>query len=203
MINVKIYALVVSVLTTVVAVMPLKAAFAVVHDVPVIGLHLECDTGEADCEEYPEGFGKIVVRKKPDVVLSPSTVLEFYFTPGESGRDVASITLTVSEAEKLKALTSANRQKRIAIVIGGKVTSAPVIQSEISDRMQITFGMEGSEVAFKEVPWALEMAKRKKSSGELQNLIKVVSYVLIALILLGGSVYVAFVRGRKENGDVA
>jgi hypothetical protein len=199
MTNFKVSAIGISIFVAAFVVTPLTVAFAA--EAPVIGLHLECAAGEADCQEYPDGFDKIIVRKKPDVVLSPETLLEFYFTPGESGRDVASLTLTASEAEKLKVLTTANRHKRLAIVIGGKVSSAPVIQSAISDRMQITFGQEGPDQAFKDVPWALEMAKKTKSSNEVQNLTEVVSYLLIALILIGGSVYVAFIRGRKQSEE--
>ena len=166
---------------------------------PIIGLHLECSAGETECQEHQDGYEKILIHQKPDVILSPETVLDFYYTPGEMGRDVAGVRLSASEGEKLKVLTTANRQKRLAIVVAGKVMSSPVIQSAISDRMQISFGANSPDEAFKDVPWAIEMAKKAKSSEETKNLVKIISYLLIALALIGGSVYVAFFRGRKQS----
>lgn len=67
--------------------------------------------------------------------------------------------------------------------------------------MQIPIGQDGPEKTFKAVPWALEMAHKTKTSNDRQNLMKIVSYLIIALGLIGGSIYVAFIRGRKRNKE--
>ncbi len=57
---------------------------------------------------------------------------------GQFGSPEVSFTLTPEGAKAFSQLTRSNIGRRLAIVLDGKVKSAPVIQSEISDQGQIT-----------------------------------------------------------------
>ncbi len=61
-----------------------------------------------------------------------------YVDYGQFGEPEVSFTLTPEGARVFSKLTGGNIGRRLAIVLDGKVKSAPVIQSEISDRGQIT-----------------------------------------------------------------
>ena len=65
---------------------------------------------------------------------------------GEMGAWEASFTLSQEAAARFEKFTSANINKRAAILIDGKVLSAPVIQSRISDQGRI-MGLGGQQEA--------------------------------------------------------
>ena len=65
---------------------------------------------------------------------------------GEMGQWEASFTLSQEAAARFEKFTSANINKRAAIVIDGKVLSAPTIQSRISDQGRI-MGLGGQQEA--------------------------------------------------------
>jgi preprotein translocase subunit SecD len=64
-------------------------------------------------------------------------------TRDENGRPAVSFDLTAAGAEKFGKLTEENIHKLLAIVLDGKVMSAPSINSRITDRGQITGGGAG------------------------------------------------------------
>ncbi len=57
---------------------------------------------------------------------------------GDNGQPDVNFTLTRDGAARFSRITAANIQKRLAIVLDNRVVSAPVIQSQISDRGEIT-----------------------------------------------------------------
>lgn len=58
----------------------------------------------------------------------------------QSGEPVVSFAMNAEGARRMQELTSANLQKRMAIVLDGEVESAPVIRGRIGARGQITLG---------------------------------------------------------------
>jgi preprotein translocase subunit SecD len=53
-------------------------------------------------------------------------------------KPVIDILFTDAGAKKMKALTAKHRDKPLAIIVNGKVLSAPVVKTAIGDRAQIT-----------------------------------------------------------------
>ena len=66
---------------------------------------------------------------------------------GQFGAPEVSFTLTSEGSKVFSKLTAANIGRRLAIVLDGKVKSAPVIQSEISDQGRITGSFTPQEAA--------------------------------------------------------
>lgn len=66
---------------------------------------------------------------------------------GEIGEPTIGFSFTPEGAQKFKALTGANLKRQLAIVLDNRVQSAPVIQSEISDRGVITGNFDPQEAA--------------------------------------------------------
>jgi preprotein translocase subunit SecD len=58
----------------------------------------------------------------------------------EMGRSEVSFTMTPQGADKMGRLTGENVGRKMAIVLDEKITSAPIIQSQITDRGRITLG---------------------------------------------------------------
>ncbi len=71
-------------------------------------------------------------------VLTGSILSDAYVEPGEMGLPDVSFRLNREGAKVFSQLTGANVGRRLAIVLDGKVQSAPVIQSRISDAGRIT-----------------------------------------------------------------
>ena len=70
--------------------------------------------------------------------LTGSILSDAYVDAGELGLPVVSFRMTKDGAKAFGRLTGANIGKRLAIVLDGKVQSAPTIQSRITDAGQIT-----------------------------------------------------------------
>ena len=70
--------------------------------------------------------------------LTGSILSDAFVEPGELGLPEVSFQLNRDGARQFSRLTGANIGRRLAIVLDGKVQSAPVIQSRISDAGRIT-----------------------------------------------------------------
>ena len=66
-----------------------------------------------------------------------------YVTRDENGRPAVSFSLTAEGAQRFSRLTEANVGKLLAIVLDGRIVSAPQIHSRIADSGQITGGPTG------------------------------------------------------------
>lgn len=77
-----------------------------------------------------------LLEKKTE--LTGAGLANAYVDYGQFGAPEISFTLTPEGAKIFSQLTRANIGRRLAIVLDGKVKSAPTIQSEISDQGQIT-----------------------------------------------------------------
>jgi SecD/SecF fusion protein len=70
--------------------------------------------------------------------LTGGILADAYVEPGEFGLPEVSFRMTKEGAKSFGRLTGANVGKRLAIVLDGKVQSAPVVQSRITDAGRIT-----------------------------------------------------------------
>jgi len=73
-----------------------------------------------------------------EVSLDGSQIEKVSFYKDANGNPSVGITLTEDGAKALEATTSRNRNKRLAIVLNGKVVSAPTIRATIRKEAQIT-----------------------------------------------------------------
>jgi preprotein translocase subunit SecD len=64
----------------------------------------------------------------------------------DNNNPLIEIEFTKDGAKKIAALSEAQQNKRIAIVIDGKVVSAPLVRAKIGSRAQITGKFEKQEV---------------------------------------------------------
>ena len=70
--------------------------------------------------------------------LTGAILADAWVEPGELGLPEVSFRMNTEGAKKFGRLTGANINRRLAIVLDGKVQSAPVIQSRITDAGRIT-----------------------------------------------------------------
>ena len=106
-------------------------------------------------EEQP-GTGLTAVRTgdypptlyvHPEVTLSNSDIRGATADRDEFGLPAVSLELAESGAKKLRAVTSANRHKRLAILVDGKVLVAPVIEGPVKEaRVHLTGALEDADV---------------------------------------------------------
>lgn len=73
-----------------------------------------------------------------EVALNGGDIEKVSFYKDRNGDPSIGLTLSEDGAEAMITTTSQNRGKKLAILLGGKVVSAPVIQSAISKEVQIT-----------------------------------------------------------------
>ena len=99
-----------------------------------------------DTEILPsrEGDEWFLLDKVP--VVSGSDLKTAYTSQDEFGRPAVGFEIKSEKAGKFGDFTYRNIGKRLAIVLEGKVVSAPVIRSRISDRGQITGNFTPEEV---------------------------------------------------------
>jgi hypothetical protein len=82
---------------------------------------------------YPDAF-----YLHPNAELTNADIAEAAAGLDERGRAVINIAFTAEGAKKMSKLSSSHLQKPLAILIDGKVTSAPRLQSTISERAQVS-----------------------------------------------------------------
>lgn len=81
-----------------------------------------------------------------DVALNGSHIEKVAFCKDKNGDPSVGLALTEDGAKAMEAATSENLGKRLAIVLNGKVVSAPVIQNAISKDAQITGRFDRDEL---------------------------------------------------------
>ena len=96
------------------------------------------DSGEA----APEKFYRTYLLKKRAGVTG-EYLADAEATWDEMGRPEVSFTMNRQGADMMGKLTGENVGRKMAIVLDDKITSAPVVESKISDRGRITMGGYG------------------------------------------------------------
>lgn len=74
----------------------------------------------------------------PDASINGSQIDKVSFYKDPNGKPSIGLTLTDDGAKAMKETTSRNFNKKLAIVLDGKVVSAPTIVTTITKEMQIT-----------------------------------------------------------------
>ena len=79
---------------------------------------------------------KVYLHKTAD--LTNDDVAEAKVTEDRQKKPAISLTLTKEGAKKMKKLTEEHRNKPLAILVDGKVISAPIVKAEIGEQAEIT-----------------------------------------------------------------
>ncbi|HEY0139295.1 MAG TPA: protein translocase subunit SecD [Thermoanaerobaculia bacterium] len=89
-------------------------------------------------DEFGRATGTEYLAVRKNVQVSGRDLKSARVQKGQVGEPVISFNLTPEGAPKFSALTGANINRRLAIVLDNKIVSAPTIQSEIAGEGQIT-----------------------------------------------------------------
>lgn len=92
----------------------------------------------------PGSSEKIYLRPMAD--LTKADVADVKATQDDRKSPQVEVVFTNQGSAKMRKLTSENTGKRLAILVGGKVVTAPTIRSTISDRAVITGRFTAAEV---------------------------------------------------------
>ncbi len=97
-------------------------------------------------ETLKDAQGQLFLLEKK-VALTGEALADARVDYGQFGSPEVTFSLTAEGAKVFSQMTGANIGRRLAIVLDGKVKSAPTIQSQISDRGQITGRFTQDEAA--------------------------------------------------------
>jgi hypothetical protein len=97
----------------------------------------EAEKGET--EEIPSNYGEQAIRVLKTVALDGRDIERVYAANDQTGPKIG-IDFTASGGKKVEKLTRDNINHRLAIIVDGKVLSAPTIRSAISKSLVITGG---------------------------------------------------------------
>jgi preprotein translocase subunit SecD len=79
----------------------------------------------------------------------------------QMGRAEVAFRFGPADAQRLRALTTANVGQRLALVAGGRVLSAPVLSGPISDKARVTLGTtDGPAAVDREAAWLVEQIRQ-------------------------------------------
>lgn len=165
-----------------------------------LAFHVSCAPVSADCIEMQldsQPGETIAVTREPEMVISQSDLKEAEKVTGQFGEEQLQLKLKSGPAEKFGQITGNNIGKQLAFVAGGKVLIAPTIQAAItSGDMVMSVGVGSGKQYLERLPWLKKMTEDNKVEAQALSTVSIVSYIALGVLLLGGSVYFAFFRGR-------
>lgn len=165
-----------------------------------IHFHVGCYPASSDCIEFQfsSGDGKTVLAKKePELTLSQADISEAEMETGEYGQEQLQLRFEKSAAEKFGQITGTNIGKQLVVVANNTALIAPNIQQAITGgSIVISAGIGDGNKYLDGLPWLKKMAEDKKVTRKGWSLFSIVSFILLGLLLIGGSIYFAFFRRR-------
>ena len=105
---------------------------------PLLEFRIADDKGTAGWRKMKVRDNDKPVYVSSEVALHGGHVETVSFYKGLNGNWSVGLTLTADGAKAMKKTTSQNQKKKLALVLNGKVVSAPTIQSTISKNVRIT-----------------------------------------------------------------
>ncbi len=102
-----------------------------------VAFHLAESKPTDKCLEATLPGSKQKIYLHPQAVLTKKDVAKAQVTTYR-GFPAISVTFTKEGGAKMAKLTEANQGKKLAVLVDGKVISAPVIRSKISEKAEIT-----------------------------------------------------------------
>lgn len=115
-----------------------------------VEFRLAVDTSQEGYEEATLPREKQKIYLAPEVILSKKDIRSVAVEQKKVNElltyQVIKVNLNESAGKRFKSFTSANINKRVAVVVHGKVIFAPLIRVAISDSMEITGKFSDEEV---------------------------------------------------------
>ena len=136
--SVRILAIVVSILQYSVGQLVAQDQPRSLESPPTLEFRLADDAESSGWPRMPLRGSDKPIFVSPDACLNGSHIEKVSFYKDHNGRPSVGISLTDEGAKAMEATTSKNLKRRLAIVLNGKVLSAPTIQSTIAKEVQIT-----------------------------------------------------------------
>jgi preprotein translocase subunit SecD len=112
---------------------------------PSLEMRLEAKPGDRTALHYTHEGKPLNLEAKPVLTLADAEHIE----PGKdeaTGHIELDVTFDEEGAQKLKTVSAANRHRRLAILVDGKVQSAPLIESELGARLRITADLTSAQI---------------------------------------------------------
>jgi LPXTG-motif cell wall-anchored protein len=138
------------------------------------------------------------------MTLTRADISEAEMVSGEFGQALLQVKLKKDASEKFGQLTGNNISQQLVIIVDNKALIAPIIQSAITNgSLLITAGVGNENKYLDSLPWLKQMSEEKKSKTDHWKFISMISYLILGALLIGGSIFFAFFRKRKRNGQSA
>ena len=165
--------------------------------------HLDCFELASDCVEVPfqDGLEKTIkIKKDAEMVIQPSDIEESAVQTDQYGKDELAMSFRSEAKEKFAKVTKENNRRRLVVLMGGKVVVAPIIQTPIPDgRLVITVGTRNGIKFLDNVPWLKSRSEDKRANNHFWSLTAIITYVVLGVGLIVGSIYFAFLRKEKND----
>lgn len=113
---------------------------------PLLQFRLADDNDTTGWRKMKVGGSGDSIFVSNEVALHGGHIEKVSFYKDLNGNPSVGITLTEDGAKAMEETTSKNLKKKLAIVLNGKVVSAPTIQSTISKDVQITGRFDRSDL---------------------------------------------------------
>lgn len=175
----------------------------VLADISSIEIYIECK-GEKDCrpvihnDSYPKD---LMVRAQPEMVLSRSNVRSVILDEKEHKSTHITLAITDEAKKKFERITGENINKRLVLVYQNIALASPYIVDRISSKTLALSQSESSEVDIKEIPFIKEIIQESQTHKSRIQKTQFYTYLILALLLLFGSLYMAFLRKPKIGTD--
>lgn len=166
-------------------------------------LHLDCPRPAPDCVEirFEEASSQtILIRRIPEMTLDPASVSEAELVRDESGRENLKLRLKPETAKKFGEVTGENIGRKLVVVVADKALIAPTIQSAIpGGSLVLSAGSQNDNRYLESLPWLKKMAEARKTESKRHGRQSIFLYLLLGALVLGGSIYFAFIRRQTEK----
>jgi hypothetical protein len=160
--------------------------------------HIDCLSASDECMEIPLLSGEektVLIKTKPELAIGKRDVLKTNSSDGESAQKYLQLRLGMGAGNKLAKITGDNIGKRLVVVSDGKALTAPVIKQAItSGSVIINAAIDNNVEEANVLPWLNNTPKTGSARGPNWSPIKLGSYALLGILLIGGCIYVAFFR---------
>jgi hypothetical protein len=166
-----------------------------------VQLHFVCGEAKADCISMKTVDGKdMFVQQSPAMEWASGDVAEIRSVNGDYGQPAILLSLSNETGKKFADLTRANLHRQLAIVAGGKIITAPTINTPIErGPLQIAAGPNLTESPLFKVPWVKTRLAAEKGAAFSTLGMKMTLYVVLGLLLVFGALYFVFFRAKGQQ----
>lgn len=171
-----------------------------------MAFHQNCYPVSSECIDIPfpsDASERILVKKNPEMTISPNDIVRAEFSKDEFGLDQLFLHLEKSAGDKFAQVTENSIGKKLVVVVNDKAIFAPEIQQAITGgNVSLKSGFGKGYEYLKDLPWLKAMAEEGTASRESWSLFSLVSFIVLGILILGGSIFFAFFS-KKSSEEVS